>query len=1007
MTPTDTRERGLEDTVLSYLTGYTRPGEGAPGSDPAAEVHEAASRYGGNGWILGNAADYDREFAVDLHQLGAFLAATQPKSFEAFELDHNSPARRKFLSRLQGEITKHGVVKVLRDGIASGPHQISLYFATPTPGNEQAAALHAQNRFSVSRQLRYSRDETRLALDLCLFVNGLPVFTFELKNRLTRQNAQDAIAQYENDRDPAELLFQFGRCLAHFAVDEDAAFFCTHLQKKESRFLPFNRGNGGGAGNPPNAFGLRTDYLWLEILRPASVADILENFAQILITEDPQKGGKKKTQIFPRYHQLEAVRRLLQIARTDGPGHRYLIQHSAGSGKSNSIAWLAHQLTHLKNGQQPIFDTIVVVTDRRVLDRQLCDTIRGFTQVRSTVAHAQHSGDLKRFLQQGKKIVISTLQKFPFVLAEIGNEHRDRHFAIVIDEAHSSQGGNAAGALNRALSEQGEVADESPEDRLNRLIEARKLLSNASYFAFTATPKPKTLELFGQPYDTPDGTRFRPFHTYSMKQAIEEGFILDVLARYTPIDSYYKLIKKIEDDPEFDTRRAQKKLRAYVEGHQHAIDVKAEIIAEHFHQHVYAPRKIGGEARAMVVTSGIHRAIQYFDAISEILRRDHRPYRAIVAFSGEHEWQGKKVTEASLNGFASNLIEEKIAEKEYRLLICADKFQTGYDQPLLHTMYVDKTLAGIQAVQTLSRLNRSRAGKSDVFVLDFCNDSETIRAAFSDYYSTTLLAEATDPDQLHDLENDLRASCVYTQEQVDALVERYLAGAKRPELDPLVDVCVELYRRELGEDAQVAFKGKAKTFVRTYGFLSAILPYTQVAWEKLAIFLQVLIAKLPAPTESDLSRGVLEAIDMDSYRIEKRATIALTLSDEDAELAYPKTSGSGHKNETQLDRLSAIVEEFNRRWGNIAWQDEDRLRRRLFEEIPQKVKDDQAYSIASQKPDRQNAKIELDRALHRVMISLLTEETELYKKFSDDPEFRRDVADRIFELTYTGASSAA
>jgi type I restriction enzyme R subunit len=528
--------------------------------------------------------------------------------------------------------------------------------------------------------------------------------------------------------------------------------FCTHLQGKSSWFLPFNKGWNDGAGNPPNPAGLATDYLWKETLTPLGLADIIENYAQIVAKKDPKTGRVKREQLFPRYHQLDVVRKLLARAVAHGAGRRYLIQHSAGSGKSNSIAWLAHQLIVLTADEKPIFDSIIVVTDRRILDEQIRDAIRQFAQIGATVGHAEHSGDLRRFIESGKKIIITTVQKFPFILDDIGNQHRDRRFAIVIDEAHSSQSGKASAAVNMALSAAGEEdEEETPEDRINRIMEARKLLPNASYFAFTATPKSKTLEIFGEPIAEDGGTEHRAFHSYTMKQAIQEGFILDVLSSYTPVESYYRLVKTVEADPEFDTKRAKKKLRPYVESHDHAIRLKAEIMVDHFHEQVIGLGKIGGQARAMVATSGIERAIRYFHAIRDYLGERKSPYRAIVAFSGEHEYEGDKVTEATLNKFPSREIPDTFETDPYRFLICADKFQTGYDQPLLHTMYVDKPLSGIKAVQTLSRLNRAHPKKHDVFVLDFINDTETIRAAFDAYYRTTILSDETDPNKLHDL----------------------------------------------------------------------------------------------------------------------------------------------------------------------------------------------------------------------------------------------------------------
>ena len=1000
--PTDTSERGLERLICTALTGS--PCEA--GAGPTEGVHERPAAYG-VGWICGASEDYDREYCVDLAQLSAFLQETQPEAIATLELGQDSPTRRKFLARLQGEISKRGTIAVLRHGIKHGPHDLDLFYGTPSPGNLKAQERYAANRFSVTRQLRYSRDEMQRALDLGLFINGLPVATFELKNSLTKQTVEDAVQQYQRDRDPREKLFEFGRCVAHFAVDEHEVRFCTHLKGKASWFLPFNQGWNDGAGNPPNPNGLKTDYLWKRVLTRAGLTDILENYAQVVAAKDEKTGRKKAVQIWPRYHQLDVVRKLLADARASGAGKRYLIQHSAGSGKSNSIAWLAHQLIGLEKGDAMVFDSIIVVTDRKILDQQIKDTIKQFAQVGATVGHAEHSGDLRKFLAEGKKIIISTVQKFPFILDEIGSEHRGRRFAIIIDEAHSSQGGRTSAALSMALSSAGaEEDDETLEDKINRLMEAKKLLPNASYFAFTATPKNKTLEIFGEPEPQAAGAvKHRPFHSYTMKQAIQEGFILDVLRHYTPVESYYKLVKKIEGDPEFDTKRAKKKLRRYVESHEHAIRLKAEIMVDHFHEQVLALNKIGGEARAMVVTSGIERAIQYYHAIRDYLVERKSRYRAIVAFSGEHEYGGVKVSEASLNGFPSSKIAEKIQEDPYRFLICADKFQTGYDEPLLHTMYVDKVLSGIKAVQTLSRLNRAHPKKHDVFVLDFMNDSDTIQEAFADYYRTTILAEETDPNKLHDLKAALDGFQVYAAPQIEAFVALYLGGADRDRLDPILDTCVAVYREQLDEDGQVDFKGKAKAFLRAYGFLSSILPYTNAEWEKLSIFLTFLVPKLPAPVEEDLSKGILEAIDMDSYRVEKQAAVKIQLPDADAEIEPVPTTGGGHKAEPELDRLSNILKTFNDQFGNIPWTDADRVHKLITEDIPSRVAADTAYQNAKKNSDKQNARIEHDKALARVMTAVLKDDTELFKQFSDNPAFKKWLTDTIFAVTY--ASDAA
>ena len=999
MPATDMTEQGFERRICTALAGHP--------CDPENASDSLAPPIGGAGWIGGRPRDYDREFCVDRVQLAAFLTATQPESAEALALDEDGPLRRKFFKRLQGQVSKRGTIDVLRHGLQHGPHRLDLFYGTPSAGNPQARERFEQNRFSVTRQLRYSLAETQRSLDIALFINGLPVFTFELKNSLTKQTVADAVEQYKRDRDPREPLFALGRCVAHFAVDDQCVRFCTRLQGKRSWFLPFDRGWNDGAGNPPNPDGIKTDYLWREVLAPESLTDILENYAHLVEARDADTGRRRRSQIWPRYHQLDAVRRLLAAARLQGVGQRYLIQHSAGSGKSNSIAWLAHQLIPLEKGGSPLFDSIIVVTDRVLLDRQIRDTIQQYAHVRATVAHAQKSGDLRKFLESGKKVIISTVQKFPFILDEISGQQRDRRFAIIIDEAHSSQGGRTSEAMGKALSKgQEDPGEEFYEDRINRLIESRRLLANASYFAFTATPKNKTLEIFGRPEPQPDGAvKHRAFHSYTMKQAIQEGFILDVLKHYTPVASYYKLAKAVKDDPKFDGKKARKKLRRFVESHEHAVRLKAEIMVDHFHDQVLAKNKIGGEARAMVVTNGIEVAIKYFQAIRDYLKSRKSPHRAIVAFSGEHEFGGGKVTEASLNGFPASCIAEKIREAPYRFLVCADKFQTGYDEPLLHTMYVDKTLSGIKAVQTLSRLNRAHAKKHDAFVLDFANESTAISEAFEPFYRTTILADETDPNKLHDLQADLYGAQVYSPEQVGTFVKRYLEGAVREQLDPTLDACVAVYVDDLDEDGQVDFKGKAKAFVRTYGFLSCILPYVNRDWEELSIFLQFLIPKLPAPEGEDLSQGILDAIDMDSYRAEKSAVQEILLSDEESEIEPVPGVGGGRRPEPEMDYLSAIIKSFNDLFGNIAWEDEDRVQKLITETIPARVSEDVAFQNALHNSDEQNTRVEHRKVLQQVMGSVMKDDTLLFKKFFDDEGFRNWMENAVYRIASEQAGS--
>ena len=765
--------------------------------------------------------------------------------------------------------------------------------------------------------------------------------------------------------------------------------FCTQLRGKDSVFLPFNKGRDRGAGNPVNTNGIRTAYLWEEILTTDGLTDILENYAQ--------KIGNG--QIWPRYQQLQVVRKLLADAQGKGAGQKYLIQHSAGSGKSNSIAWLARQLIGVTKDGKPVFDSIIVITDRVVLDGQINRTIRQFTQVSSTVGHADNSGDLRRFIAEGKKIIITTVQKFPFILDDIGKDHRDGNFAIIIDEAHSSQGGRSSGAMSAALGETSDDDVETAEDQINRIIESRRMLTNASYFAFTATPKNKTLEMFGHPDPQTDGTtRHLPFHNYSMKQAIEEGFIMDVLSNYTPVNRYFSLVKNIEDDPQFDSSRAQRKLRKYVETHQYAVNEKAEIIVDHFHDSVFLPRKMDGQARAMVVTDGVDRAIRYYNAIRDLLSQRGATYKALVAFSGSRELYGENVSEAMLNGFPESRTAEYFQKDPYRILICADKFQTGYDEPLLHTMYVDKTLAGIKAVQTLSRLNRAHPKKHDTFVLDFLNTTEVIQESFADYYKTTILSDETDANKLHDLKAGLDQPQVYSQDDIEGLVEKWLKGEDRTTFEPVLEECVERYAK-LGEDEQVRFKGSAKGFTRLYAFLSQILPYSNVSWEKLSIFLNLLIPKLPAPEEQDLSLGILEAVDMDTYRAEKQATISIKLEDADSEIDPVQGGRGGGIQEPLMEFLSIIVDDFNRTWGNSFTNPEQVAE--LIKNLPDWVEADTAYQNAVMYSDKQNAQIQHNNAVNKQVTSALRTNTEFYKKYNEDPDFQKWLNDIIFNATYS------
>lgn len=980
----NTKEDGLETIIVDWLVKH-------------------------NGYEQGTNADYNKEYAIDETRLFRFLADTQPDEMEKLAVFKSEQKKRTFLNRLQGELAKRGIIDVLRNGIKVYPADLIMFYLTPNENNETAKSLYAQNIFSVTRQLRYSVDVGKLALDLCIFINGLPVITFELKNQLTKQNVENAVQQYKDDRSTKEQIFSFKRCMVHFAVDDDRVKFCTKLAAQDSWFLPFDKGYNDGAGNPPNPNGLKTDYLWKEILTKDKLTRIIESYAQVVTEVDEETKKKTVKQIFPRYHQLDVVEKLIADVEANGVGNRYLIQHSAGSGKSNSIAWLAYRLMELEKDAHPIFNSILVVTDRRILDKQIRDNIKQFAQVGNVVAWAEHYGDLRKAITDGKRIIITTIEKFPYVVPDIGAEHKDNKFAILIDEAHSGQNGRNSAQMNLALSGLASDNDMDNEDKINAMMEGRKLLKNASYFAFTATPKNKTLETFGKkltdekgnPIYNEDGTqKALAFHVYTMKQAIQEGFILDVLKNYTPIDSFYKLKKIVEDDPQFDKKKAQKKLRAFVESDSYTIDKKAAMMVEHFHEQVIAKGKIGGQARAMVVTSSIPRCIEYFYAINKHLAERHSPYKAIVAFSGDHKYNGQEppLTSAIMNGFADSKIPKEFKKDPYRFLVVADMFQTGFDEPLLHTMYVDKQLYDIQAVQTLSRLNRCHPKKHDTCVLDFANKPEIIQESFSRYYRTTILSGETDPNKLYDLISAMEKHQVYSRDDIENEVNLYLNGAQRDKLDYILDVCTNIYKT-LEIEEQIEFKSSAKAFCRTYGFLGAILPYGNPEWEKLSIFLNLLIPKLPSPQDDDLSQGILETIDLDSYRTEARETMSIQLDDADSEIAPVPAGKSGPIVSPEMDLLSIIVSEFNDMFGNIDWKEPDNARRQILE-IPAMVSKDEKYRNAMRNSDEQSAKLESERALQQVIFSIMADNMEIFKQYQDNPSFKKWLSDLVFNLTY-------
>lgn len=950
------------------------------------------------GYEEGTSADYNKEYSLDDKRVERFIRDTQPGKVESSMCFITASERHKFFSRLKDEIAKRGVTDVLRKGYRFNGSLFDMYYPVPSELNPTAAMMYEKNIFCVIRQMHHSIFNADDAVDVCVSINGLPIATFELKNKFTGQDVQNAIKQYKRDRSPKDPIFAFKRCAVHFAVDDDEIQMCTKLDGDASWFLPFNKGVNGGAGNPVNPNGVRTSYLWEDVFSKHSLSDIVENYAQVVVKKDKKTGKEKESVIWPRYHQLDVVRKLLAATKENPIGQRFLIQHSAGSGKSNSITWLAYQLVTLVEDDENIVDSVIVVTDRVNLDKQIRDNIKAFKKLDNTIAWAEDSSTLNKSLQDGKKIIITTVHKFQFILDAIGSSLKNSNFAIIIDEAHSSQNGSLSADMNIAISgNAAEEEEETVEDRIMKIIEGRKMATNANYYAFTATPKNKTLQMFGKAVPQPNGeVAHVPFHEYTMKQAIEEHFIEDVLKYYTPYRSYYKIMKATEDDPQFDKKQASQKIRAFVERQPETIEQKSRIIVDHFITKVAGAGKIGGQARAMVVTSSIIRAIEFHKAINKRLEELHSPYRALVAFSGDKEYNGAVVSESTINGFPSSEIEDRIEQDPFRILVVANKFQTGYDQPLLHTMYVDKQLSDVKAVQTLSRLNRSHPKKKDTFVLDFANEPEMIQEAFQKYYKTTTLTRETDPNKLNDLIAEIEEAYIYTQTDVDSFNELYWGGSEREALDPIINACVERFKNQLEEDHQIKCKSAIKSYLRTYPFLAAVMPFKSMEWEKLYHFYYFLGAKLPKLKIDDWTEGLIEAIDFDKYRIIDQGERKIVLENADAEIDPVPVGTGGGKSEPEMDALSNIIEEFNTLYGGIEWEHADTVREQIAT-LPEKLAQSEAFQNAVHNSDPETAQIQGNQDLMMIVMEMMAENTEFARNYLDNEQFRTFINTKVFQ----------
>jgi len=998
-----TNEAALERAIQKLLTGTSLEDLKKEGLS-IDQVNEEKSVYQtGKGYFVGQPTNFNKQFAIDEQFFWDFLEITQKDELD--KLKRQSDYKLKILHRFDRMIKKYGVLHVLKKGLQVDDAHFTLFYQFPLASSStQVRENFESNRFSITRQLQYNQENPGEELDVVLFINGIPLVTMELKNPWTGQNARlHGQEQYKKDRDTKQPLLQFARCIVHFAVDTDEAYMTTKLDGKNTFFLPFNKGNNNGKGNPElpkGEIGHKTKYLWTEVFTRESLANIIQHFVRL--------DGKKKdplsskTLFFPRYHQLDVVRKLVDHASKNGVGQTYLIQHSAGSGKSNSITWAAYQLieTYPQTKQtpgakaidQPLFDSVIVVTDRRLLDKQIRDNIADFSEVKNIIDPAYSSKDLKKNLEQGKKIIITTIQKFPFIIDEIA-DLSENNFAVIIDEAHSSQSGTAHDDMNIAMGQKNDE-EKDAQDKINSIMKSRKMRGNASYFAFTATPKPNTLEKFGT--TKPDGTGKKEFHLYSMKQAIEEGFILDVLANYTTLKSYYEIAKSIEDNPLFDSSKAQKKLRSYVEQNQQTINTKAEIIIEHFIPNIVNKKRLKGKAKGMVVTQSITSAIKYYKALHRILDDKGKPFKIAIAFSGTKELDGIEYTEVEMNGFPEKETREKFDQDDYRLLVVANKYLTGFDQPKLCAMYVDKKLQGVMAVQALSRLNRSapklNKRTEDVFILDFFNSIEDIKNSFDPFYTATSLKETTDANVLHELKDALDEVGVYEWDEVEEFVEKYFGNAGTQILSPIIDRSAGRFTNglDLEEDEKADFKIKAKQFVKIYGQMASILPFEVLAWEKLFWFLKFLIPKLPVQdTDKDQLDELLESVDLSTYGLERvklNEHIGLDTSDAEVDPQNPNPRGA-YGDEEEKDPLDEIIQSFNERFFQ-GWDATPEDQRVKFVSLCKHVKKHPDYqSKVANNQDVQNREIAFKKILDDVMRDHRKQELELYKLYAKDSSF--------------------
>lgn len=976
------------------------------------------------GYKKGSSEDFDAELGVFPKYIVEFLQTSQPKEWEKLSNIHKSDVDIKLIQRLVKELNNRGSLDVIRYGFTDYGVKFNMaYFHPESSLNPDAERLYKLNHLSVTRQLYYERNGNN-SLDMVLSLNGLPISTIELKNQFSGQNVTHAKKQYVFDRDPKEAIFHFKkRSLVHFVVDTDECFMTTRLAGKKTRYLPFNLGNNNGAGNPLNKIGYRTAYLWEDVLAKDSFMDILGKFLHLMVEEYELNGVKKKkeTMIFPRYHQMDVVRKLTFDAKEKGAGQNYLIQHSAGSGKSNSIAWLSYRLSSLHTSEnERVFDSVIVITDRRVLDSQLQNTIYQFEHKQGVVQKIdKDSQQLADAISAGSNIIITTLQKFPYILDKIG-ELKAKKYAIIIDEAHSSQGGEATKKMKEVLSvstlEEAALEnldsglDDDAEDAIRKSMQARGQQANLSLFGFTATPKPKTVEVFGTP--NKQGIPV-PFHLYSMKQAIEEGFILDVLQNYTTYKTYFKLSKEIEEDPKINKKQAARAIGRFLSLHPHNLAQKTEVMVEHFRQVV--SKKIGGKAKAMVVTGSRLHAVKYKEAFDDYINeKGYDDIKTLVAFSGKvaYDMRPEGISEMEFNGFSEKELPKKFSTDLYQLLIVADKYQTGFDQPLLHTMYVDKKLSGVKCVQTLSRLNRMHPGKEDTFILDFANDTDEILESFQPYYELTTVESTTDPNHLYDLKNEIEKGQIIWQTEIDNFCNIFfkstdtLSVKAQGKLNAFIDPAVDRYKqlpKEYAEDdvitidvTQEDFKNTLQSFTRLYSFLSQIMPFTDVELEKLYTYSRFLLKKLPRTNQDDRFK-LGDEVSLEYYRLQKIAeqNIALESLGEYG-LDGKIEAGIRVPDKDEEVALSEIIGLLNKRFGT-EFNDADKL---FFDQIEAELVADLNLSQQAKSNSMDNFKFGFDDVFLDKLIGRMDQNQDIFSKMMDDKDFGNLVKEYMLKKVY-------